>query len=134
MKSSIENSFRQSLTRERRRELQRAQTLIGPHRDDIEISMDGVNLRRFGSCGQQRLVAVAMRFAEASLLNNLYRDPPVLMLDEILVELDLPTRRRILDHLKNYSQIFIASASPLRLEGNNVTHYTLEGGLLQCRK
>lgn len=134
LESPIENSFRERLTRERERELQRGQTLIGPHRDDIEICFDGMDLRRFGSCGQQRLVAAAMRFAEAALLNNFHRDPPVLMLDEILVELDLRTREKILEHLENYSQIFIASASPLRLEGSHVTHYTLTNGILEWKR
>lgn len=131
---SIESSFRESLNRSREKELERGQTLVGPHRDDIEISLDGVDLRRYGSCGQQRLVAVAMRFAEANMLNDFYRDPPVLMLDEILVELDLPTREKIVDHLKAYSQIFIASVSPLQLNDSDVTYYTIENGVLEWRK
>jgi DNA replication and repair protein RecF len=134
LEEEVDAGFRHYLARERERELMRAQTLVGPHRDDIGISLNGINLRRFGSCGQQRLVAVVMRFAEASLLDNLYRDPPILMLDEILVELDLPTRERVMNHLKKYSQIFVASASPLRLENSGVRYYTLKDGVLEWKE
>lgn len=134
LEDPIETSFRECLVRDREREIQKGQTLVGPHRDDIEVSLDGVNLRRFGSSGQQRLFAVAMRFTEATMLSDFYRDPPVLMLDEILVELDLPTRNRILNHLENYTQIFIASVSPLRLEGSNANHYTIDNGVLEWKK
>jgi DNA replication and repair protein RecF len=134
LQQEVDVGFRQYLARERGRELIRGQTLVGPHRDDIGISLDGVNLRRFGSCGQQRLVAVVMRFAEASLLDNLYRDPPVLMLDEILVELDLPTREKVMSHLKRYSQIFVASASPLQLENSGVHYYTIRDGVLEWKE
>jgi DNA replication and repair protein RecF len=134
LENPVEDSFRERLTRESNRELQRGQTLIGPHRDDMRILFDGRDLRRFGSCGQQRLVAVAMKFAEATLLNELYSDSPVLMLDEVLVELDLPTRERVLDQLKTYSQIFVASASRLELEGPHVTHYTLRNESLKWKE
>jgi len=134
LENPIENTFRERLTRERRRELKRGQTLVGPHRDDIRILFNGRDLRRFGSSGQQRLVAVAMKFAEATLLNDLYNDSPVLMLDEVLVELDLQTRERVLDRLKSYSQIFVASASHLELDGSHVTHYTLRNGVLEWKE
>jgi DNA replication and repair protein RecF len=127
----VESDFLGELHRRRQTEILRGQTLVGPHRDEIEILLDGVNLRQFGSCGQQRLVAVAMRFGEASLLNGTEKDSPVLMLDEILVELDPRTRAKVLDHLRSYEQVFIASASPLELEGSDVVYYTLKDQVLK---
>ncbi len=131
LRGAVESDFSLELRRSREREILRGQTQVGPHRDEIGIVLDGVDLRRFGSCGQQRLVAVAMRFGEARLLDDAQEDSPVLMLDEILVELDPSTRMKVLEHLRGYEQVFIASASPLQLEGNEVAHYTLQDEVLK---
>jgi len=132
--NSVKESFERALMKEREREFQRSQTLIGPHRDEIQVSLDGVSLRSFGSCGQQRLVAVAMRFAEAGLLHEFYKDPPIVMLDEILGELDLQTREKVLTHLRDYRQVLIASVSPLLMDDPDASHYSLVNGVLEWKK
>ncbi len=69
-------------------ELRRGMSLIGPHRDDMSFSLDGIDLAAFGSRGQQRLAVVALKLAEAALMTEVGGEPPVLLLDDALSELD----------------------------------------------
>lgn len=63
-------------------------TLVGPHRDDIGFYIDGIDIRRFGSQGQQRTAALSLKLAEIELVKKLTKDYPVLLLDDVLSELD----------------------------------------------
>lgn len=86
-------AFRSRLEQLQQRELDQGVSLVGPHRDDLTFLVDGVDMGAFGSRGEQRIVAVALKLAEASVIRNHVGDPPVLLLDDILSELD-PTRRQ----------------------------------------
>src|SRR3989442_4315255 len=77
-----------ALERARHEELRRGQTLVGPHRDDLAIEIDGVDARAFGSRGQQRLVALALRLAEVLPVTEAAGTAPGLLLDHALSELD----------------------------------------------
>lgn len=68
---------------------------VGPHRDDISIVINGLDGRRFASQGQQRTIALAMKFGEVGLFVKESAEPPVLLLDDVLSELD-SERREIL--------------------------------------
>ena len=63
-------------------------TLVGPHRDDIGFYMDDIDIRRFGSQGQQRTAALSLKLAEIELVKRLVKDYPILLLDDVLSELD----------------------------------------------
>lgn len=63
-------------------------TLTGPHRDDIGFFLDEIDIRRFGSQGQQRTAALSLKLAEIELVKKLVRDYPILLLDDVLSELD----------------------------------------------
>jgi len=86
-------SFRSKLEQLKQRELEQGVSLVGPHRDDFTFLVDGVDMGAFGSRGEQRIVAVALKLAEAVVIRTLMNDSPVLLLDDILSELD-PTRRQ----------------------------------------
>jgi DNA replication and repair protein RecF len=77
------------------RDLERGSTGIGPHLHDISIVSTGRDLRAFGSQGEQRTAVLALLLAEAQLLGDRAEDPPLLLLDDVLSELD-PVRRRVL--------------------------------------
>jgi DNA replication and repair protein RecF len=77
------------------RDLERGATSLGPHLDDVVIAAGGRPLRSFGSQGEQRLAVLALLLAEAELIVERRRVPPLLLLDDVLSELD-PGRRRIL--------------------------------------
>jgi DNA replication and repair protein RecF len=76
------------LDRDRQRDLQRGMTGVGPHRDDVSIAIDGHDARTFGSAGQQRTAAIALRLLEARTLRAQAGAHPMLLLDDPFAELD----------------------------------------------
>jgi len=102
--------FRRRLAARRPEELRRGQTLVGPHRDDLVIEVDGRDMRRVGSRGQQRLLALALRLAEVEPVAAGVGTAPVLLLDDALSELDPDVQRRVLDHVEGQGQVFLSTA------------------------
>ncbi len=90
-------------------EVGRGSSLVGPHRDDLQFFVDGKDVRQFGSQGEQRTAALALRVAEFSLLHRLLQEPPVLLLDDILSELDRTRRSAMLDHLAPIAQVIMTT-------------------------
>ncbi|MEI7833635.1 MAG: DNA replication and repair protein RecF [bacterium] len=90
-------------------EIARGSSLAGPHRDDLRILVDGRDLRQFGSQGEQRTAALALRVAEFELQNRLLSEPPVLLLDDILSELDRTRRAALLAHLAPMAQVIVTT-------------------------
>ena len=102
-----------ALRRARRQELRRGVTLVGPHRDDLAIELDGIDVRAFGSRGQQRLIALALRLAEVMPVTEAVGTTPVLLLDDALSELDAPTRENVLREIQGAEQVFLTSPEAL---------------------
>lgn len=90
-------------------EIRRGSSQAGPHRDDLLIQIDGRDVRQFGSQGEQRTAALALRVAEFSLLNRLLGESPVLLLDDILSELDRTRRTALLAHLAPMAQVIVTT-------------------------
>lgn len=90
-------------------DIRRGSTLVGPHRDDLQILIDGKDVRQFGSQGEQRTAALALRVAEFNLLHELFGEPPVLLLDDILSELDRTRRAALLAHLAPIAQVIVTT-------------------------
>ena len=78
----------QELQRNRARDLKFGMTTIGPHRDDLCFLIHDVDIRKFGSQGQQRSCALSLKLSEIELVKKLIREMPVLVLDDVLSELD----------------------------------------------
>jgi DNA replication and repair protein RecF len=95
LRQTLSAAFSRSLGSHAGEELRRGLTVVGPHRDDFCISANGADLGRFGSRGQQRLAVVAMKLAELDLLGDSLGEPPVLLLDDVLSELDIARREMI---------------------------------------
>jgi len=106
-----------ALARVRREELRRRMTLVGPHRDDLGIELDGVDARSFGSRGEQRLLALALRLAEVMPVSEAAGTPPVLLLDDALSELDPPVQGNVLREVQSAEQVFLTSPAPLTVDG-----------------
>ena len=87
--------FAAALAASRPEELRLRQTLVGPHRDDMFLTLDAQPAATFGSEGQQRTVALALKLAQAGFLEAIWRQPPILLLDDVFGELD-PARRNAL--------------------------------------
>lgn len=93
----------------RQDDLDRRTTTVGPHRDEVEVSIDGRDLRTRASQGEQRTVALALRVAAFDLLAERRRSAPLLVLDDVFSELDEERRARLVERLPR-GQVFISTA------------------------
>ena len=99
-------------------------TGIGVHRDDLDVLINGISVKTFGSQGQQRSSVIALKLAEAKLLQKATGEEPVMLLDDVMSELDISRQTYILNHLKGM-QVFITCCDPsnaMRLETDRVFH------------
>lgn len=110
--SAIDAGLRAALAKMAPAEIARRTSLAGPHRDDLDLLLDGQPLARFGSQGQQRTVVLALKVAEYALLRQSTGDPPLLLLDDVLSELDASRRRAFLESIGSYDQAFITATDP----------------------
>jgi len=111
-----------ALERRHHEEIRRGQTLVGPHRDDLAIEIDGVDARAFGSRGQQRLIALALRLAEVLPVSEAAGTPPVLLLDDALSELDPTVRGHVLREIQSAEQVFLTTPEPPAVNGAAILH------------
>ncbi|MDP6757466.1 MAG: DNA replication and repair protein RecF [Chloroflexota bacterium] len=94
----------------RTREIQRGQTMVGPHRDDLEMLVDGQPAAAFASRGQQRLVVLSLRLAEMEWLGGVAGESPVLLLDDIFSELDSEHREAVIARMPKGAQVLVTAA------------------------
>ncbi len=106
-----EADFYQAIVSARNSDLAFGYTAAGPHRDDLDLRVDGISARLFGSQGQQRSIVLAVKLAEAQALEQLCGEPPVIFLDDVLSELDAGRQDFLLNHLKN-RQVFLTCCDP----------------------
>ena len=99
---SIESAFEEALDRAASRERARGVTEVGPHRDDLSIRMNGVSLQTFGSQGQHKTAATALKLAEARFLWRQLQAPPLLLLDDIFAEIDAARTGRLMEMVPAY--------------------------------
>jgi DNA replication and repair protein RecF len=135
--ASIRESFVEQLREITREEIQRGMSLIGPHRDDLRFLVAGVDMRTYGSRGQQRTVVLALKLAEAKLLAEETGEQPIMLLDEVMSELDEARRRYLMKAIQNsqqailttthwdaYSPNFLAQATLLRVQEGRIEEMT----------
>ena len=95
------DEFLTVLQRKREIDLKYASTGAGPHRDDIEFLVNGIDIRRFGSQGQQRTAALSLKLAQIELVKRQTGETPILLLDDVLSELDSSRKNYLLDSIKD---------------------------------
>ena len=98
--------FEETLKRNREKDLKMKMSVTGPHRDDICIKSQNVDLRKYGSQGQQRTAALSLKLAEIELVKQEIGDTPILLLDDVLSELDSNRQKYLLDNIHDI-QTFI---------------------------
>lgn len=91
--------FASKVRENRERDLKLKQTCTGPHKDDCLFSIGGCDIRRFGSQGQQRTAALALKLSEIELVKKVSHDTPVLLLDDVLSELDSSRQNYLLESM-----------------------------------
>ena len=131
--SQVAEAFRAQLHEIRRREILQGMTLIGPQRDDLRFLVGGIDLNIYGSRGQQRTAALALKLAEVELIGQEVGEQPILLLDDVMSELDDARRgylMRMMDgaqqailtttDLKAYSTEFLAEVTLLRVKEGRI--------------
>jgi DNA replication and repair protein RecF len=108
--ATVAEEMRRALDRTRRDEVERGLTLVGPHRDDFRFLADGVDLRPYGSRGQNRTTMISARLAQGEWLHARTGDWPILLLDETLAELDEARRQEVLTRIGLYPQAVLTAA------------------------
>ncbi len=107
--ATVEEEFRRRLAAEHDRELAQATSVVGPHRDDLLLSIDGQPVDKFGSRGQQRTVALALKLAELDWIRRHTGDNPVLLLDDVLSELDEARRAALGEVIRQHEQVLLTT-------------------------
>ena len=111
--AKLTEELQEHLHRHYRAELETAQCLTGPHKDDFDVSLNGVNLKSFGSQGQTRTAAISLKLAQRELMGREWGEEPVLLLDDVLSELD-PARQDFVLNQITSGQVFITCCEPGR--------------------
>jgi len=123
-----------ALERRRELDLRRGLTHAGPHRDDLELTLDGRELRTFGSAGQQRTAAIALRLLEASTLRERARREPAVLLDDPFAELDARRAARILELLEESAHgqtiLVVPRSTDIPRELKRLERWRIAGGAL----
>ncbi|MCH5353232.1 MAG: DNA replication/repair protein RecF [Acutalibacter sp.] len=110
-KEETEELFLQELRRTLRSDMKSGFTSYGPHRDDLEIEINGLSARSYGSQGQQRSAVLALKLAEAETLSKNSGEAPIVLLDDVMSELDQSRQDYLLNHLHG-RQVFLTCCSP----------------------
>ena len=84
----LAEKFKEKLTKNREKDIRMRASSVGPHRDDLCVLINGIDIRKFGSQGQQRTAALSLKLSEIYLVKKIIKDTPILLLDDVLSELD----------------------------------------------
>ena len=106
---AIQSQFLDKIKEKRTIELYQGTTLVGPHRDDIEFTVNDTIARQYGSQGQQRTLVLALKLAELKLIEDVIGEPPILLLDDVLAELDLHRQNQLLEAIQDRFQTLITT-------------------------
>ena len=131
-KEATTEGYLEALRNSRQRDLRLQMTHAGPHRDDLLLTLNGKSLRDFGSQGQQRSAALAMKLAEAAVLFDIAGERPIALLDDVMSELDPDRQRDLLRYLDGW-QVFLTCCEytdTLKSCGGRV--FSVRGGEIQA--
>jgi DNA replication and repair protein RecF len=105
----VQEAFLQKLAQRRLAERQLGATVVGPHRDEIAFIINQTPAKSYGSQGQQRTLVLALKLAELKLIEEVVGEPPLLLLDDVLAELDSKRQNQLLDAIQERFQTLITA-------------------------
>lgn len=109
-------------------EMRRGATQVGPHRDELLVLLGGKSARDYGSQGQQRTAALALKLAQAQLLSASRGEPPLVLLDDCLSELDESRQRHVLELIGQFDQLLLTTAGEVPAGAEVAGEVVLGGG------
>src|SRR5215469_14296660 len=128
--------FRAQLHEARRKEIYQGVCLLGPHRDDLEFLVNGVNMLTYGSRGQQRTVALASKLGELAFMRTVTGEEPILLLDDVFSELDFSRREYLLRQVLRHEQVLITATDfasfPREILTNAHRYRVVSGEISPC--
>ncbi|MEM7772309.1 MAG: DNA replication/repair protein RecF, partial [Cyanobacteria bacterium P01_A01_bin.37] len=107
--AQIKDAFLQKIQDRAIAEFHQGTSLVGPHRDEIEFRINDTPARHYGSQGQQRTLVLALKLAELQLIESVVGEPPLLLLDDVLAELDLNRQNQLLETIQERFQTIITT-------------------------
>ena len=125
----LTENLQEHLERHYRAELETAQCLTGPHKDDFSVSLNGIDLKSYGSQGQTRTSAISLKLAQRELMGREWGEEPVLLLDDVLSELDPGRQDFVLNQIVS-GQVFITCCEPGRFTKLGKTIEIRKGNLI----
>lgn len=107
------------------KEIERTQSLYGPHRDDLSFKINNIDVQTYGSQGQQRTTALSIKLAEIELINQEIGEYPILLLDDVLSELDDDRQTHLLTTIQHKVQTFVTTTSVEGIEHETINRAKL---------
>ena len=129
----IADHLREELLLRQNEEIARKQTCVGPHRDDIKLMINDTDATKYSSQGQQRTLILALKLAELDMLQEKTGEPPILLLDDVLAELDDLRQNFLLKSIESGIQTILTSVDTLLFDDNflkNVQLIRVENGTI----
>lgn len=105
----VQQAFLDKIAQRAVAELHQGTTLVGPHRDEVDLTINQTPARQYGSQGQQRTLVLALKLAELQLIEEVVGEPPLLLLDDVLAELDPSRQNQLLDAIQDRFQTLITT-------------------------
>ncbi|MGQ4647715.1 DNA replication/repair protein RecF [Lyngbya aestuarii] len=106
---AVQKAFLEKIQQRRIPEQYQGRTLVGPHRDEVEFTINQTPAKSYGSQGQQRTLVLALKLAELKLIEEVVGEPPLLLLDDVLAELDLNRQNQLLEAIQDRFQTLITT-------------------------
>ena len=119
------------LKRNYERDIRLGYTTSGPHRDDIDFIINGQDAKHFASQGQTRTAALSLKLAEMEIFRQLSGEYPVLILDDVMSELDLPRRKKLVERAQGMQTILTCTHAERVLYGREANKIRIEGGAVK---
>ncbi|MFI3166958.1 MAG: DNA replication/repair protein RecF [Bacillota bacterium] len=126
----IESTLFSALERNFEKDFKLGYTSVGPQRDDVKISLGNIDLRSFGSQGQQRTATLTLMLAEMEIFGEVLGEYPVLLLDDVLGELDLSRQQRLLQYTKKFQTIISCTHLPSNVDTGDMKIFKILNGRL----
>lgn len=134
---NIYKVLKDKFDRKYKKELNYGMTLYGPHRDDFIFSLNGKNLKYFGSQGQQKVSILSFKLSEIEIFENYRKTKPILLLDDIFSELDIAKRNKLLEYVNKDIQSIITTTDLKSIKSkytNDAYIYEIENGIIERRQ
>ena len=130
---SLAEEYKCKLVESRQNDIWRGSTSVGPHRDDLIMSVNGVNLRTYGSQGQQRTGVLALKLAELEFIKSEAGEYPILLLDDVMSELDASRREHLIGFIQDRIQTFITATEEKYFPDNKFGkfHQVVNGTIME---